>query len=159
MLRIVHGCKKDQIQHIRELFTEYAASLDFDLSFQNYEKEYAELPGEYTPPNGRLLLAIYGTEIAGCVALRSITEDICEMKRLYVRPNLRGKGIGRSLAMAIIEAARKIGYSSMRLDTVPSMKGAVSLYQALGFKNIKPYRYNPIGGAQFMQLSLKKTMT
>ncbi len=144
MIIIVQAKSKEYLNQIQELFKEYAESLVFDLCFQSFEKELSELPGEYAPPDGCLLLALYEYKIAGCVALRKITKDICEMKRLYVRPEFRGKGIGKSLAKAIIEEAHKIGYTRMRLDTVSSMREAISLYNSLGFKNIEPYRYNPI---------------
>ena len=136
------------------MFKEYSESLNFDLYFQNFDTEYADLPGEYAPPDGRLLLALYNTKIAGCVALKKLETSICEMKRLYVRPEFRSKGIGRNLAIAIIDEARKIGYKAMRLDTIPSMKQATALYKSLGFKKIAPYRYNPIEGAMYMELNL-----
>lgn len=146
-------CEAD-LGQVRELFKEYAASLNFDLCFQGFEQELAELPGEYAPPDGRLLLGLYETQIAGCVALRKIGDGVCEMKRLYVRPEFRGKGIGKSLTLAIIDEARKIGYARMRLDTVPSMKEAIEVYHSLGFMRIEPYRVNPIQGAIFMELAL-----
>jgi len=155
MLKFIQAKSKKDIEIIRKLFQEYAESLGFSLCFQDFEKELAELPGAYTPPDGRLLLAIYNNQIAGCVALRKITEGICEMKRLYIRPEFRGKRIGRRLAVFIIDEARKTGYKRMRLDTVPSMKEASALYRSLNFKEIEPYRCNPIEGAKFMELILK----
>jgi ribosomal protein S18 acetylase RimI-like enzyme len=152
---IVRARSKRHLEHIKELFTEYATSLGFNLSFQDFDKEMSELPGEYSPPNGRLLLALYNRQIAGCVALRKISKNICEMKRLYVRSAFRGKGIGKNLARLIIQEARKTGYNHMRLDTVPSMKEAILLYYSLGFKKSNPYRYNPIKGAMFMELTLR----
>ncbi len=157
MLEIVQADSGEHLHHIKGLFKEYEASLDFDLSFQDFEHELEHLPGEYAHPDGRLLLAIYDKQIAGCVALRKITEEICEMKRLYVRPEFRGHGIGKALALVIIEEAHHIGYTKMRLDTVPSMKEANALYISLGFKPIAPYRYNPVKGAQFMELNLTNT--
>ena len=143
MLRIVETFSEQDITHIRALFKEYNDSLGFDLSFQNFDKEFAELPGKYTPPEGRLLLAIYDEKIAGCVALRKFENDICEMKRLYVRKEFRRKGIGKALSLAIINAAREIGYSYMKLDTVPWMREAITPYHSLGFSDISAYRYNP----------------
>ncbi|GIM46963.1 acetyltransferase CD1211 [Collibacillus ludicampi] len=153
-LNILSAESKEQLEHIRKLFLEYASSLVFDLSFQDFERELADLPGQYSPPNGRLLLAVVSEKLAGCVALRKITEHDCEMKRLYVRPEYRGQDIGKQLVFAIIEEARKIGYSRMLLDTVPSMKSAIKLYRSLGFKSIEPYRYNPIEGAMYLALDL-----
>jgi ribosomal protein S18 acetylase RimI-like enzyme len=156
VIQLIQLESKQDLKVIRELFEEYAKSLGFDLDFQDFKKELAELPGDYALPEGCMLLARYETKIAGCVALRKIDENICEMKRLYVRPEFRGKGIGKELSVAIIEKAHEIGYKSMRLDTVPSMKKARALYRSLGFKEIQPYRYNPIQGAVFMELDLKK---
>ncbi|HEX9912216.1 MAG TPA: GNAT family N-acetyltransferase [candidate division Zixibacteria bacterium] len=143
-----------QLGQIKELFIEYTSSLNFDLCFQNFDKELAGLPGDYAPPDGCLLLAEYETKTAGCVALRKFSEGICEMKRLYVKPEFKGKGIGRGLAVTIIEEVRKLGYSKMLLDTVPSMKEAIALYRSLGFKEIEPYRPNPVKGAIFMELDM-----
>ncbi len=154
MVKLLQVNSEEHLVQVRKLFEEYAKSLDFDLCFQNFDKELAELPGEYAPPDGCLLLAKYQDKIAGCVALRKIEQGICEMKRLYVRTEFRGKGIGKDLATAIIQKARKIGYTRMRLDTVPSMKEAIELYRLLGFKEIKPYRHNPVNGAKFMELKL-----
>ncbi len=134
---------------------EYAESLGFSLCFQGFDKELAGLPGDYAPPDGRLLLAEYGGELAGCVALHRLEPEICEMKRLYLRPQFRGKGVGRTLAETAIAEARSIGYRLMRLDTVePIMKDAVAMYHRLGFKEIAPYRANPIEGAMYMELEL-----
>lgn len=144
-----------QIAQVRELFLEYANSLGFSLCFQSFDKELAELPGEYAPPQGRLLLAEFQGQPAACVALHQLETGICEMKRLYLRPAYRGKGLGRKLAEAIINEARAIGYKRMRLDTVePAMKNAVALYRRLGFREISPYRQNPIQGALYMELDL-----
>jgi putative acetyltransferase len=139
----------------RELFREYAASLGFDLEFQGFSKELATLPGSYAPPLGQLLLAWEREEAAGCVALRPIDPAICEMKRLYVRPAYRGRGLGRRLAERIVREARDAGYGTMRLDTLPAMAGARALYHTLGFRPIPPYRPNPIEGAVFLELTLR----
>jgi len=143
------------ITHAHELFLEYAQSLGFSLCFQNFDKELADLPGDYAPPEGRLLLAEYDGQLAACVALHKLEAGICEMKRLYLRPQFRGKGLGRILADRIITEARQIGYRRMRLDTVePVMKDAVAMYRRLGFHEIAPYRKNPIAGALYMELEL-----
>ncbi len=153
MLEIIVASERD-LAAIKGLFKEYAMSLDFDLSFQNFERELDRLPGEYAPPRGALLLAKYGIEVAGCVALRELTEGFCEMKRLYVRPPFRGRSIGRKLAESVIENARTVGYRGMKLDTVSSMKEAISLYKSLGFREIGTYRFNPLKDAVYMELTL-----
>ncbi|MGH9513261.1 MAG: GNAT family N-acetyltransferase [Terriglobales bacterium] len=143
------------IAEVRELFLEYAQSLGFSLCFQNFDREVAELPGDYASPRGSLLIARYGAVPAGCVALHGLEPGICEMKRLYLRPQFRAKGLGRELAERIIADARSGGYKKMRLDTVePKMRKAVALYSALGFREIGPYRPNPIEGAMYMELDL-----
>jgi putative acetyltransferase len=144
-----------EIAQTRELFLEYADSLGFSLCFQGFDQELAGLPGDYAPPDGRLLLAEYQGQPAGCVALHKLDSDICEMKRLYLRPQLRGRGVGRALAEAVIAEARAIGYRKMRLDTVePVMPNAVAMYRRLGFVEIEPYRANPMAGALYMELVL-----
>jgi len=144
-----------QIAQARELFLEYGQSLGFSLCFQNLDKELAGLPGDYAPPEGRLLVAECEGQLAGCVTLHRLEPAICEMKRLYVRPQFRGKGFGRALAERIVAEGRQIGYQRMRLDTVePLMKDAVAMYRKLGFKEIAPYRSNPIAGAMYMELEL-----
>ena len=152
----LHAVKSgEQIATVRELFLEYAQSLGFSLCFQGFDKELAELPGDYAPPEGCLFLADFGGEAAGCVALHKIDDDVCEMKRLYVRPQFRGKGLGKALAEHIIHKAREIGYKKLRLDTVePVMRAAVAMYRQLGFREIAPYRPNPIEGALYMELEL-----
>jgi putative acetyltransferase len=156
LTEIIRAQSPEDIEHARTLFREYAAWLEIDLCFQNFEKELAELPGEYAPPNGRLFLASKDTGIAGCVALRKIGEGTCEIKRLFVRPEFRGQGLGRKLAEAMIREAKQLGYERMRLDTLPpKMNDAIALYRSLGFVEIEPYYDNPIQGAKFMELSLK----
>jgi ribosomal protein S18 acetylase RimI-like enzyme len=140
---------------VRKLFREYADFLGIDLCFQGFEQELAELPGAYAPPDGRLLLAIAEGSPVGCVALRKLEDDICEMKRLYLQPGLRGQGIGRRLTDAIIQDARGIGYEKMRLDSLASLQEATALYRSLGFVEIPPYRFNPLSGAVFMELVLQ----
>jgi GNAT superfamily N-acetyltransferase len=143
------------VAQARELFQEYAQSLGVNLCFQNFEQELAGLPGHYAPPGGRLLLAEYDGQLAGCVALHKWEDGVCEMKRLYLRPSFRSKGLGRAMAETIIVEARSIGYQRIRLDTIePLMKDAVEMYRKLGFREIAPYRPNPIAGAMYMELQL-----
>ena len=144
-----------QVAQARELFLEYAQSLGVDLCFQNFGQELAGLPGHYAPPEGRLLLVECDGQLVGCVALHLWEPGVCEMKRLYLRPSFRGKGLGRVIAEKIIMDARGIGYQFMRLDTIaPIMKDAVEMYRKLGFREIAPYRPNPIAGATYMELKL-----
>ena len=153
-LKIVQAKTDEEVQTARGLFEEYAASLGVDLSFQNFDQELAQLPGDYSPPDGRLLLAVCDNQIAGCVALRKLENGISEMKRLYVKPQFRGSKIGLTLAETIIEEARRIGYTRMRLDTLPSMTRARAVYESLGFRRIDPYRFNPIADTAFLELTL-----
>ena len=140
---------------MRELLLEYWENRKLALYVFNFDQELAGLPGEYAPPDGRLLLSFCGDEPSGCVALRKIGEDICEMKRLYLRPKFRGRGLGRYLTNSIIEEARKMGYRKMRLDTIQTnMQEAIALYKQLGFQEIPPYRHNPLEGVMFMELDL-----
>jgi len=138
------------VDEFRALLLEYAAATGLDLSFQNFDEEVATLPGHYDP----ILLARWGDALAGCVALRPYGEQDCEMKRLYVRPEFRAYGVGRALALRVIEEARLRGYRAMRLDTLPSMQSAIRLYESLGFVDIEPYRYNPVEGTRFLELTL-----
>ena len=144
-----------QIAQARELFLEYAQSLGFSLCFQSFDQELASLPGDYAQPQGRLLLATREGVTAGCVALHPLRDGICEMKRLYVRPQFRGQGLGKQLADEIIREARAIGYTLLRMDTVAAvMPEAVAMYRKMGFHEIAPYRPNPIEGALYMELTL-----
>lgn len=153
-IKIIQATGKNQIDSAKKLFLEYAESLDFELCFQNFDNELAGLPGDYSPPEGRLYLALNENKPAGCIALRKFKDSVCEMKRLYVRPKFRGKNIGKKLVELLIEDAREIGYKKMVLDTVPSMQTAQKLYKSFGFHEIKPYRINPVKGAVFMELRL-----
>lgn len=145
----------DDVDAVRELFRDYQETLGVDLGFQGFDRELAELPGSYAPPRGLLLLARRDDgEPVGCVALQELAPDVCEMKRLYVRPSHRGDGLGRELVDAVIDAAREHGYRSMRLDTLPSMVEAAPLYASFGFSEIEPYYDNPVAGARFLELEL-----
>jgi GNAT superfamily N-acetyltransferase len=146
---------QEDIENARALFEEYAAGLGISLCFQNFDRELANLPGDYAPPDGRLLLAKEGDQFAGCIAMRKLKPGVCEMKRLFLRPAYRGKGLGRVLVESIIEEARRLGYTHMRLDTLPGrMDQAIALYQSIGFVEIGPYYENPVEDAKFMQLEL-----
>jgi ribosomal protein S18 acetylase RimI-like enzyme len=145
----------DELPAVRALFQEYAAGLGIDLCFQRFEEEMAGLPGGYAPPSGRLMLAVEGDDVAGCIALRRLDDETCEMKRLYVRPAYRGAGAGRMLAERVLAEAAAAGYRSIRLDTLPSMARAIELYRALGFVPIEPYCHNPVPGAMYLAKELR----
>jgi ribosomal protein S18 acetylase RimI-like enzyme len=153
-LEIRSASSTEDLAAARALFEEYQGSLGVSLCFQNFDAELASLPGAYAPPEGRLLLAFAGAEPAGCVALRKIGEEICEMKRLWVKPDFRGTGLGRRLAETLMTEARAIGYRAIRLDTLPSMKRAQALYASLGFRDIPPYNDHPLEGTRFMEAAL-----
>jgi carbonic anhydrase len=144
------------LEEVRALLVEYTTSLGVDLCFQGFDSELALLPGAYAPPRGRILLARIDGAPAGCVALRPLESGVCEMKRLYVRPAYRGRALGRTLVLAIMDAARAIGYERMRLDTLPVMNEAIALYESLGFQPIPEYRFNPIEGARFFEIDLTR---
>jgi len=154
MIYIINAQKQEHFQKARKLFTQYADSLGFDLGFQGFNQELATLPGNFAPPEGCILLAEDSGCFVGCVALRPLEDKICEMKRLYVRSDYRGRGIGRMLGCSVIDRARGIGYQKMRLDTIATMKEARTLYYSLDFRNINAYRYNPIDDASYMELEL-----
>jgi putative acetyltransferase len=147
--------RAEDLAQVRRLFRAYADWLAVDLCFQGFERELAELPGAYAPPAGRLLVARAAGDVVGCVALRPLEPWVCEMKRLWVEPGFAGRGIGRALAEAIVEAARIIGYERMRLDTIPDrMPAAQHLYAALGFREIPAYYHNPLPGVVMLELTL-----
>ena len=155
MLQIVQTHTDEMTAEARTLFREYEAWLGMSLCFQDFEKEVAELPGKYAPPSGRLYLAYVDGELAGCIAMRSLDDGICEMKRLFVRDGFRGARVGVQLIERLIEDARAEGYERMRLDTFPPKMGkAVSLYESRGFRPIPPYYKNPHEGVLFMELAL-----
>jgi putative acetyltransferase len=155
VVTILHANSAALVEEARRLFHEYAADIRVDLCFQNFDEELASLPGKYAPPQGALLLARESEQVAGCVALRTIEDGVCEMKRLYVRPAFRGSGIGRALAVGAMNEARQIGYRTMRLDTLAWMKPAIALYGRLGFRRIDAYCYNPQSDAVYMELALR----
>jgi putative acetyltransferase len=157
LLTIRHAHAGKALAAARQLFEEYAASLDISLCFQGFDEELSSLPGAYAPPRGRLLLACRDDESTGCVALRPLEPDTCEMKRLYVRPAYRSGGAGRLLAERIIREAATAGYRRMRLDTLPTMEAALALYRRLGFREIAPYTANPVKGAVFLELQLNRS--
>jgi putative acetyltransferase len=141
---------ESDLDEVRALLLEYAASLPVPLDFQDFDREVAELPGAYAPPRGALLLA----RGLGCVALRSFDDTTCELKRLYVRPQARGSGLGRALVDEVVAEARRLRYARMRLDTLPIMVAAQTLYEQLGFREIPAYTTNPVAGARFLELEL-----
>ena len=147
-----------ELAHAATVFREYAASLGIDLCFQNFDAEVATLPGEYAAPGGQLLLAWVDGRLAGCGALRALADvdyaNACEMKRLFVRPGFRRFGLGRLLAQALLDEARRAGYSAMLLDTLDEMEAARELYASLGFEEIPPYYFNPIAGAHYLKATL-----
>ncbi len=155
MVEIIQATTGEQIEQARAMFLEYADFLGVDLCFQGFTEELAGLPGDYAPPAGRLFLALDDGQLAGCIALHPYGPGVSEMKRLYVRPGHRGKRIGRLMAQRLIDDARAIGYKSMKLDTLRSLKEACALYQSLGFIETAPYRYNPFDDVLYMELTLR----
>lgn len=148
----------EDIQLVRELFTEYARALGVDLCFQNFDSELSTLPGDYGAPHGYLLIALVDDQPAGCCALRALDgsdyANACEMKRLYVRPAFRGLGLGRRLVESTLEMARLAAYDCVLLDTLDDMEAARALYEELGFEEIPPYYFNPIAGAHYLKVDL-----
>lgn len=155
MLTAVTSVDDSLVAHARTLLLEYVDSLDVDLSFQNFDRELTDFPASYLPPTGALLVATHDERFAGSIAMRRLDDHVCEMKRLYVRPDFRGLGVGRELAGAIIDAARGMGYRHMRLDTLPGMGDAQRLYRTLGFEELAAYYENPIPGTRYMELDLR----
>jgi GNAT superfamily N-acetyltransferase len=151
MLSVVPAVSVEDVERVRALFLEYERALGVDLGYQGFDDEVASLPGAYAPPRGALFIALDGDEASGCVALRPLGEDLCEMKRLYLRASLRGRGAGRALAQRVIDQARGIGYRAMRLDSLPGMKEAIALYETLGFTRIPAYYPSPVPGTVYME--------
>ncbi len=155
MIELRHLCESADMPRVRALFEEYGASLGFNLCFQNFDEELASLPGCYAPPLGTIVAAFSGGETCGCIGVRPFGEGVCEMKRLYVKPACRGRGIGRSLALEAVAFATAAGYERMCLDTLESMTEANALYRSLGFVPCKRYRRNPLEHPIFMELKLR----
>jgi ribosomal protein S18 acetylase RimI-like enzyme len=155
-MRIIRSAEfPADLDEVRAVFLEYQADIGTDLCFQDFSKEVATLPGSYAAPAGRLLLAVDDTQIVGCVALRPLQGIDCEMKRLYVRPQARGSGLGRLLTVSALDEARAAGYGRVLLDTLPSMANAIDLYRSLGFQQVAPYRPNPVAGALYFALEFQ----
>jgi len=156
VVEFTHVDSAPEIDEIRRLFTEYGRSLNFDLCFQSFEQELRDLPGAYAAPRGRLILALVDGSAAGCVALKPLDGHVCEMKRLYVRPQFRGRQLGRALASRVIEEARAEAYQSIRLDTIAgTMDPAIALYRSMSFREIPAYYGNPVPNALYFELALK----
>jgi ribosomal protein S18 acetylase RimI-like enzyme len=153
-IEYIHAEGNDLMEEARQLFIEYARSLNVDLSFQNFAEELEELPKRYGPPDGLIIIAYVDGKSAGCAALHRLSEEICEMKRLYVREDFRDLGIGKKLIAVILAEAVKLNYRFIRLDTLPTMGKAQSLYESFGFYDVDPYVYNPIPGTRFLERKL-----
>jgi len=154
-INIVKAQNNKEIKEVKSLFIEYAQSLNFDLCFQGFDEEINSLPGKYSQPDGIIFLAKIEEKFAGCIALRNLGEGICEMKRLYVRPQYRGFGIGKILCDKLFEKAKSIGYEKMRLDTIANqMQTAIELYKSYGFYEISAYYDNPQEGVVYMEMKL-----
>lgn len=154
MIELIEAGSDREYAETRGLFEAYAHSLEFDLGFQGFAEELAGLPGDYAPPRGCILLAREAARPVGCVALRPLDAESCEMKRLYAIPEVRGRGVGRRLAEAVIAKARELGYARMKLDTVGSMTAAIALYRELGFRPTAAYCFNPRPDVLFFALGL-----
>ena len=154
MVKIRIVSTEEETIEAKKILQEYADWLDLDMCYGNIAKEIKEFPGEYGPPGGKFYLAYEGMEVVGSVALRMWKGDICEMKRLFVRPVHRSKGLGRILARFIVDEARKMGYKRMRLDTLPHMVAAITLYKSLGFREITKYRISPTDDAVYFELDI-----
>jgi ribosomal protein S18 acetylase RimI-like enzyme len=145
---------EEDFKTAKEIFLEYKNSLNLDLCFQKFHEEISDLPSQYSEPAGCIILCYDNNEPIGCIALRKFEGDTCEMKRLYLRPEARGKGSGRVMANKIVEKAKQFGYKKIRLDTIETMKEAIALYKTMGFKVIAPYRFNPLEGVIYMELEI-----
>lgn len=155
-VRLVRPQTEEEWRRARLLVEEYAASLPIDLGFQDFAHEIGRLAEEYGPPSGAFLLAEEGGAWIGCAGLRRSGDGVAEMKRLYAVPAARGRGVGRMLARGIVDAARRLGYARVRLDTLPTMREALALYASLGFRPVAPYRFNPVEGTVFLERDLRE---
>ncbi|MGL5313321.1 MAG: GNAT family N-acetyltransferase [Peptostreptococcaceae bacterium] len=155
MIELLHVTEENLLDEVKELFLEYADLINIDLSFYDFQKEFNELPRKYLESEGILIIALVDNKTAGCIGLRPISDNICEIKKLFVRDEFRGLGVGKELINRIIEEGNRLGYEIMRLDTLPNMEYAQELYKQFGFYTIEPYTYNPIRGTKFMELNLK----
>lgn len=153
-MKIIQAQTAAEMEAVRELFRDYQRWLGVDLCFQGFKEELATLPGRYAPPSGRLLLALAGACAAGCVALRALDDGGCEMKRLFVRPDYRGQGLGHRLAMQVVNEASALGYAVMRLDTLEGLESAMRMYAAMGFQRRTPYYANPLPGVVYWERAL-----
>lgn len=153
-MKIIQAQTADEMETVRALFREYERFLKVDLCFRGFAEELATLPGRYAPPQGRLLLAQESERVAGCVALRPLDDGVCEMKRLFVRPDSRGQGLGRMLAQRIIHEAITVGYTMMRLDTLDTLERAMRIYETLGFQRCASYYANPLPGVVYWERAL-----
>ena len=145
---------EEDYSEARVLLREYEAASEVDLCFQGFEEEVETLERMYGPPGGVFLILRAGERTAGCVALEDSGDKVCEMKRLFLRPEFRGRGLGRRCAEEIVRIAREVGYAALRLHTLPSMRAAIALYRSMGFREIAPYTDNPVEGVIFMELTL-----
>lgn len=153
-IRLEPAVTPAQFESVRVLFREYQAALGIDLCFQGFEPELTDAERMYGPPGGRVLLAFVGDETAGCGAVRQLAPRVGEIKRMYVRPGFRGRGLGRRLAETLLDAAAELGYRAVRLDTLPAMVEAIALYRSLGFRETAPYYDNPLSGVVYMERPL-----
>jgi putative acetyltransferase len=153
-LELIDSAQHSQLPALRELLLEYQRHSGVDLCFQAFDQEMAQLPGSYTPPDGRLYVALVGDAVAGCVALRRHDAFSAEMKRLFLRPAFHGQGLGKLLAQRIVQDARQIGYQRILLDTLPSMQAAQAMYARMGFVEAEAYVHNPVAGVRFLALAL-----
>ncbi|MDW3190833.1 MAG: GNAT family N-acetyltransferase [Cytophagales bacterium] len=156
MIQFQEAKSPEAFQLAVDLFKEYADQIETDLSFQNFDEEMENIEHQYSKPWGTLYLIYQKEALAGCFAIRKFESTICELKRMYLRTSARGSGLGKTMLLEAIEAAKSMQYQKMRLDTLPTMKPAIELYQKVGFYEIDPYRFNPIPDSKFFEIDLEK---